>query len=225
MNYQVTDFGYSTKNIPLASKSKYLQTLIDRTQSLKHRMRWKAFFFLQDHDTTSNAKETYSFKSKRPPPHVRALDEFEDNMLNMIQRVEFKTNSTTANNLQAKLDKDVQEIRQDKKIYVKADKTTNHYKVELQDYLNLLQKNVTKAYKKSNKNNPDLITSADKKIAQDLILDDRNWSFREQRRIHNIEGSQTWFRKQPNMQTHKSYKIRVRHYQQAHFRQHKQRDD
>ena len=136
-------------------------------------MRWKAFFFLQDHDTTSNAKETYGFKSKRPPPHVRALDEFEDNMLNMIQRVEFKTNSTTANNLQAKLDKDVQEIRQDKKIYVKADKTTNHYKAEPQDYLNLLQKNVTKAYKKSNKNNPDLITSADKKIAQDLTLDDR----------------------------------------------------
>ena len=108
-------------------------------------MRWKAFFFLQNHDTTSNDKETYGFKSKRPLPHVSALDEFEDNMLNMIQRVEFKTNSTTTNSLQTKLDKDVQEIRQDKKIYVKADKTTNHYKAEPQDYLNLLQKNETKA--------------------------------------------------------------------------------
>jgi len=173
MNYQVKDFGYSTKNIPLANKSKYLQTLIEKTQSLIHRMRWKAFFFLQNHDTTSNDKETYGFKSKRPPPHVSALDEFEDNMLNMIQRVEFKTNSTTTNSLQTKLDKDVQQIRQDKKIYVKADKTTNHYKAEPQDYLNLLQKNVTKAYKKSNKSNPDSITSVDKKIAQDLTLDDR----------------------------------------------------
>ena len=79
-------------------------------------------------------------------------------MLNMIQRVEFKTNSTTTNSLQTKLDKDVQEIRQDKKIYVKADKTTNLYKAEPQDYLNILQKNVTKAYKKSNKSNPDSIT-------------------------------------------------------------------
>ena len=139
MNYQVKDFGYSTKNIPLANKSKYLQTLIEKTQSLIHRMRWKAFFFLQNHDTTSNDKETYGFKSKRPPPHVSALDEFEDNMLNMIQRVEFKTNSTTTNSLQTKLDKDVQEIRQDKKIYVKADKTTNHYKAEPQDYLNLFR--------------------------------------------------------------------------------------
>ena len=68
MNYQVKDFGYSTKNIPLANKSKYLQTLIEKTQSLIHRMRWKAFFFLQNHDTTSNDKETYGFKSKRAPP-------------------------------------------------------------------------------------------------------------------------------------------------------------
>ena len=98
-------------------------------------MRWKAFFFLQHHDSTSNDKETYGFKSKHPPPHVSALDEFENNMLyNMIQRVEFETNSTTTNSLQAKLDKDVQEIRQDTKIYIKADKTTNHYKAEPQGY-------------------------------------------------------------------------------------------
>lgn len=136
-------------------------------------MQWKAFFFLQNHNTTSNDKETYGFKSKRPPPHISALDEFEDNILNMIQRVEFNTNSTTTNSLQAKLDKDVQEIRQDKKIYVKANKTTNHYKAEPQDYSNLLQKNATKAYKKSNKSNPDSITLVDKRIAQDLTLDDR----------------------------------------------------
>ena len=81
MNYQVKDFSYSTKNIPLASKSKYLQTLIEKTESLIHRMRWKAFFFLQNHDSNSNDKETYGFKSKRPPPHVSALDEFEDNIV------------------------------------------------------------------------------------------------------------------------------------------------
>ena len=104
--------------------------------------------------------------------HLSALDEFEDNMLNMIQRVEFKTNCNATNNLQAKLDKDVQEIREDNNIYVKADKTTNHCKTEPQDYLNLLQKNVTKAYKKTNKSTPNLITSLDKQIAQDLELDD-----------------------------------------------------
>ena len=69
----------------------------------------------------------------------------------MIQRVEFKTNCAATDSLQAKLDKDVQEIRLHKNIYVKADKTTNHYKAEPQDYLTLLQKSVTKAYKKTNK--------------------------------------------------------------------------
>ena len=38
---------------------------------------------------------------------------------------------------------------------------------------NLLQKNVTKTYKKTNKNTPDSITSIDKEIAQNLTLDDR----------------------------------------------------
>ena len=136
-------------------------------------MRWKAFFFLRNQNTVTTGKETYGFKSKRPPPHISALDELEDNMFNMIQKVEVTINCIATNNLQAKLAKDVQEIRQDKNIYVKADKTTNHYKVQPQDYSNLLQKNVTKTDKKTNKNTPDSITSIDKKIAQDLRLDER----------------------------------------------------
>ena len=101
-------------------------------------MHWRAFFILQNHNTNSNEKGTYGFKSKRPPPHVRVLDEFEDSMLNMIQRVEFKTNCAATDGLQAKLDKDAKEIWHDKNIDIKADKTTNHYQAEPQDYLTLL---------------------------------------------------------------------------------------
>ena len=90
----------------------------------------------------------------------------------MIQRVEFKTNCTAEDSLQAKLDKDEQEIQQDN-MYLKADKTTNHYKAKPQNYLNLLQKNMTKAYKKTNKDLTDSITSVNKTITKDLKLDDR----------------------------------------------------
>ena len=92
----------------------------------------------------------------------------------MIHRIEFSTNHTQ-NKIQEQLDKDLQEIRQlqDKHIFVKADKTTNHYKTEPNDYLNLVQKNVTKAYKKTNQSIPNAITSADQKIAQNLALDDQ----------------------------------------------------
>ena len=93
-------------------------------------MRWKAFFLLHNRNTNSNDKEPHGFKLNLNAHHhtlASVLDEFEENMLNTIQRVEFKTNCAATDSLQAKLDKDVQEIRLHKNIYVKADKTTNHY--------------------------------------------------------------------------------------------------
>ena len=73
-------------------------------------MRSKAIFFLNK-NTDETTKETYGFKSKRSPPQVKELNEFEDCMLDMIQRVEFKTN-THPNDLRKKLSKDVKEIRE-----------------------------------------------------------------------------------------------------------------
>lgn len=159
------------KNIPLASKNAFLQTLIAKTESLIQRMRWKAFFFLTK-NTDDATKETYGFKSKRSPPHVKELNEFEDCILDMIQRVEFKTN-THPNDLQKKLSKDAKEIKEEKNIFVKADKTTNYYKTEPNDYMTLVDKNVTKTYKKTNPKVPDMITLKDKIIAEKLELADR----------------------------------------------------
>ena len=110
---------------------------------------------------------------KRSPPHVNELNEFEDCMQNaVIQRIEFRTDHQS-NNLQRKLANDLKEIRQDKNIFVKADKTTDHYKSEPKEYMTLVHKNVTKGYKKADWNVPDAITSVDKKVAEKLGLDDR----------------------------------------------------
>ena len=172
MNFQVKHFQYSTKNIPLASKGAFRQRLIEKTESLIQRMRWKAFFFLNTNTDDTTTKETYGFKSKRSPPHMKELDEFEDSMLDMIQNIQFKTNHHR-NNLQRKLGNDVKEIRKDNHVFVKADKTTNYYKTTPEDYMRLLNKNVTKAYKKTDGNVPDAITTKDKQIAEKLGLDDR----------------------------------------------------
>ena len=134
-------------------------------------MRWKAFFFLND-NTEDTTKETYGFKSKRSPPHVKELDEFEDCMLNTIHHIEFKSNHHP-NNLQGKLNQDLKEIREDKHIFVKADKTTNYYKTEPKDHMTLVNKNVTKSYKKADNSVPNTITSKDKHIVESLGLDDR----------------------------------------------------
>ena len=56
---------------------------------------------------------------------------------------------------------------------MKADKTTNYYKTAPEDYMTLVNKNVTKTYKKTNPNVPDIITLEDKKIAEKIELADR----------------------------------------------------
>ena len=40
-----TRFNYSMKNIPIPPRNSYLKKLIEKTESLIKRMRWKAFFF------------------------------------------------------------------------------------------------------------------------------------------------------------------------------------
>ena len=41
------DFGYSVKNIPLASKVSNKYKLIDKTENFLNRMRWKGHFLTE----------------------------------------------------------------------------------------------------------------------------------------------------------------------------------
>ena len=93
-------------------------------------------------------------------------------MLDMIQSIQFKTNHHP-NNLQRKLRNDVKEIRKDKHVFVKAEKTMNYYKTTPDEYMRLLNKNVTKAYKKIDLNVPHMIATKDKLIVEQLGLDVR----------------------------------------------------
>ena len=110
-------------------------------------IRWRSFFFLNPKATTEN-KETYGFKSTKPPPFVPELREFEDSMLNLVQNVEFKR-FTCNTPFQKKLSEDVQKIKKDNKLYVVADKTINFYKLDPDTYNDLLKQNITKDYKKA----------------------------------------------------------------------------
>jgi hypothetical protein len=60
---------------------------------------------------------------------VKDLEEFEDCMLDMIQKIEFKSKHHPSK-LHEKLVNDVNEIQKDLNIFIKADKTTNHYKTD-----------------------------------------------------------------------------------------------
>ena len=87
-----TRFGYSTKNIPLPSEKDYNRKLIDKTEHLCTRMRWKAYFFLNP-DAKGNQKETFAFNSKNTPPQIPAMSNFErrlPRLLNTIENIKFR---------------------------------------------------------------------------------------------------------------------------------------
>ena len=60
-----------------------------------------------------------------------------------------------------------------KKLYVPADKTINLYKVSVDEYEKLLDKNIQNDYKKSTITDANKLLNIDKGVAEELDLDDR----------------------------------------------------
>ena len=77
------------KNIPLPSHKEYTKRLIERTECLIRRMRWKAFYYLNP-DIKSQKHETYGFKSQKTPQKIEEMKSFEEDMLGIIENIQFK---------------------------------------------------------------------------------------------------------------------------------------
>jgi hypothetical protein len=163
------NFGYSTKNIPMQSETEYVKRFIEKTQQLLRRMRWKAYFFFNP--TDSSTKETYGFKSRKPPKYVTELKPFEDDMLTMIQNIKFRPVKCS---LQKQLNNDVKNyIKKPDTVLVPADKTTNFDALQKSCYQKLITENVTKTYKKSTNKTVKQINKKAASISRKLKLDDR----------------------------------------------------
>ena len=86
----------------------------------------------------------------------------------------YNNRQSTINKFLNNLNKDVKHIKNDSsKLLIPADKTTNFYKLEPQKYNELLEKNITKSYKKANNDTAQKIQQEDKKITVKLGIDDR----------------------------------------------------
>ena len=68
---------------------------------------------------------------------------------------------------------DLNNIRREEKVIIAADKTRNFYKIEKERYIEYLNNNITKSYKKTDNRVIDDITKDDKKAAVDLDIHDR----------------------------------------------------
>ena len=163
-------FDYSTKNIPIPSKKLYLKRLVEKTEQLIKRMRWKAHFFDKEKTESEEIKECFGFKTSICPPQHPDLVKFEEDLMNMIKNVSFKN---IRNDFQDKLRADLTTVKSSNKAFVFADKTRNSYKMGKDTYDKLHTENITKSYKITNPSTYNNINQEAKKIAMELKIADR----------------------------------------------------
>ena len=99
------NMDYSGKNIPLPSNKDYLKRLLEMTESLIKRMRWKAFYFLRKEDASDHSSDSssdtsncdddthtefFGLKSKRTPPPIQEMVSFESDLLSMVENIQFR---------------------------------------------------------------------------------------------------------------------------------------
>ena len=85
-------------------------------------------------------------------------------------------------------------MNQENKKYVSADKTSNYYKVAKDDYEEMILKNVTKDYKKTNDKFVDKVNEKDRDIAEKLELEDRIYSYSKRDAYITIKDHKENFR-------------------------------
>ena len=193
---------YHEKNrvFPLPRRESYIYKLIDKTEQLLKRMRWKALFY--DNDNTSHRKKNqsenknncFTMKSRKCPSQVESMKGFEKDLTKMIENIQFRRVSST---FLLKLDEDIKNIKCSKKMFISADIAQNFYEIKKEDHEKILYKNMTKIYKKTNPSLPKKINKEAKKIIKEFNLDDKLNIMAKQRCFVTIKDHKPDFRTNP----------------------------
>jgi hypothetical protein len=156
------------KNIGLPSRDEYKKRLIDKIENVVTRMRWKAHFYLHE----QNAKEQYKFglKSKTAPPFIHEMKAFEDDLVNMMENIQFRNVSDKFLN---NLDNDLKKVKTSPNVFVFADKTKNVYETTPENYNIIVKDNVTKTYKLTDNEVIEEINFELSQITDNLSVSDR----------------------------------------------------
>ncbi|MEL7309459.1 MAG: hypothetical protein AAGK05_17460, partial [Pseudomonadota bacterium] len=160
------------KNIPLPSEDQYKMELMNKIEIFVKRMRWRAFYFDNESDPDERIQDTYGLKSANCPPPIKDLTEFEKELFDLVNKVKFRNVECK---FQKEMQSDLQRIKKSGDVFVAADKTSNIYKVKVDDYKRMLHGAVTKSYKKANDAIPEKVTKEGKSIATEFkVLDKMN---------------------------------------------------
>ena len=163
-------FDHSLKDIPIPPKHQFIKSLLEKTERFLRRVRWTAFWIDNPDLNANNENNNYGFKSLITPPYNDELCAFEQDMYDMISSLKFRE---IKDNFQKQLSHEVSRIKNTRKIIVNADKTSNVYQMEREEYLKLLNDNITKHYQKAPANMKQEIDTVSADIAKTLKVDNR----------------------------------------------------
>ena len=119
---------------------------------------------------SKSSKETFGLNTSKVPPNIKELKHLQDGLCEIAKNLEFRD---VSNQFQNKLKDDLKEIQNEEKAVIPADKTRNYYKMEKDNYNELLNSNITKDYKKADDSLVKEITKEDRKMAERLEVADR----------------------------------------------------
>ena len=165
------ELPYSLKNIPIPSKLQYKRQIISKVEKIVNNLRWKWYFIC--HPTNNERKETYGFKTNNRVPNFKELEKlkpFEDSLLDLVENIKYRP---TRSQFQTKLREDCKIIRNEKNVIAKSDKTSNLYLIPPVEYTRHVNNNVTKDYRKCEKQRIYQINKEAADIAKKLDLDER----------------------------------------------------
>ena len=110
----------------------HMRGVINKTENFLQRLRWKVHFFFNP--SKKPPKETFGFTTRRNAPQNKALHNFEHDLTHLISNLEYSDNRTK---FQKKIINDTKTIRNANQVFVKADKTSNVYKLDKENYKKL----------------------------------------------------------------------------------------
>ena len=139
------------------------------------RIRWKAFFFERRCQDNNEVTANFGFKSFKTSPKNDNLNQFESDLYDMVQNIEFKK----------------------VKSLIPADKTNNLYKLTTEEYNKLLLENISKSYKKTNASAINAINTDAKAIAKDLRLNERIEQDNQNQSFITLKYNKENFQKNP----------------------------
>ena len=108
--------------------------------------------------------EWYGLTSPYCPRQVKGLISFENDLVELIRNTKFKK---IRNNFQEKLKDNIKSIKKSNKTMTSADKTSNMYRLTIEQYEQLIMNSIASTYKKANKNIKKHINMAKKNLIRD----------------------------------------------------------